>query len=77
MKEYLEKVAEMSENEKKERVLKGYTVLNNLPRSQAEEIIIGLAAGASLYRINVEEIFEEELALAEPPQLGKADPVWA
>lgn len=58
-------------------MLKSYTVLNNLPKSQAEQIIMGLAAGASLYKINVEEIFQEELAQDKPPQLGPIGGVWA
>jgi hypothetical protein len=58
-------------------MLKSYTVLNNLPRSQAEQIIIGLAAASSYFKINVDEILEAELGKAAPPQLGEAKPVWA
>jgi len=77
MKEYQEKAAKMSEEEKKEQMLKSYTVLNNLPRSQAEQIIMGLAAAANLYKINVDEILKEELAQDKPPQLGPIGSVWA
>lgn len=76
MKEYQEKVAEMNEEEKKEQMLKSYTILNNLPRSQADQIILGLAAAASYFKINVDEIVEAELGKAAPPQLGEAKTVW-
>lgn len=77
MKEYQERAEGMTTEEKKEQMLKGYTVLNGLPRSQSEEIIMGLAAAASLFKIDVDEILKDELKAAKPPQLGAADPVWA